>query len=65
MLITCVTCDSDDHISSNLSGRLLMNGAQEHNTLPWPGLKPRQLTSESSVLTIRPPHSPVKVSTGQ
>ncbi len=25
----------------------------EHNAVPWPGLKPRQLNPESSTLTIR------------
>ena len=29
--------------------------AQEHNAVPWPGLKPGLFDTESSVLTIRPP----------
>ena len=32
--------------------------AQEHNTVPRPGLKPGPLDPESSALTIRPPHLP-------
>ena len=32
--------------------------AQEHNTVPRPGLEPGPFDPESSVLTIRPPHLP-------
>ena len=33
--------------------------AQEHNTVPRPGLEPRPLDTESSALTIRPPRLPL------
>ena len=29
--------------------------AQEHNAVPWPGLKCRPFDPESNTLTIRPP----------
>ena len=32
--------------------------AQEHNTMPWPGLEPGPLDPESSALTTRPPRLP-------
>ena len=33
--------------------------AQEHNVVPWLGLKPRPLDPESGALTIRPLHLPL------
>ena len=36
--------------------------AQEHNTVPWPGLKPGPFDPESSALTIRPPRLPQIIS---
>ena len=35
--------------------------AQEHNTVPWPGLEPGTSDPESSALTIRPPRLPQTV----
>ena len=32
--------------------------SQEHNTVPWSGLEPGSLDSESSALTIRTVHLP-------
>ena len=38
--------------------------AQEHNTVPWPGLEPGMFYPESSALTIRPPHLPQSLAPG-
>ena len=38
--------------------------AQEHNTVPRPGLEPGPFEPESSALTIRPPRLPVRAPEG-